>query len=265
MDNTSAVAPFSGKPHFKILFSLVNGAFWVVSLGMGYVALRLGHISYKMALVWGVPSLLFGIMGLLPVIFYLFLKLNLRSPLFTLANRYCIGLYFPFILYLGETFGFDKISLIRELVSYNNKYVFKKYRGKLRADQIIVLVPHCLQVRDCDHRVTVDIEKCAMCGRCPITHLVGISHRFGVKIFTATGGTLARRIVKETKPRAIIAVACERDLYSGLRDTFPLPVIGVFNETPSGPCIDTTVNTAQISIALESLLQSTPQSNSKNV
>ena len=58
----------------------------------------------------------------------------------------------------------------------------------------------------------------------------------------ATGGTLARQVVKTIRPKAIIAVACERDLTSGIQDVFPLPVIGVLNERPYGPCFNTRVD-----------------------
>jgi hypothetical protein len=57
----------------------------------------------------------------------------------------------------------------------------------------------------------------------------------------ATGGTIARRIVKEQRPRLIIAVACERDLASGIQDAYPLSVYGILNERPNGPCMDTTL------------------------
>ena len=43
-------------------------------------------------------------------------------------------------------------------------------------------------------------------------------------------------------PNIILAVACERDLLSGIRDTMPMKVIGVFNERPEGPCINTVIN-----------------------
>jgi uncharacterized protein len=39
----------------------------------------------------------------------------------------------------------------------------------------------------------------------------------------------------------IIAVACERDLASGIQDTHPLPVYGILNSRPFGPCLDTDV------------------------
>jgi len=58
----------------------------------------------------------------------------------------------------------------------------------------------------------------------------------------ATGGTLARKIVVEKKSEIIIGVACERDLTSGIQDSYPIPVLGILNERPFGPCYDTDVD-----------------------
>ena len=44
------------------------------------------------------------------------------------------------------------------------------------------------------------------------------------------------------RPNAILAVACERDLTSGIQDVFPMPVIGVLNRRPNGPCFNTSVD-----------------------
>jgi len=69
----------------------------------------------------------------------------------------------------------------------------------------------------------------------------------------ATGGTLARDFVKHYKPEAIIAIACERDLTSGIQDVTPLPVIGILNIRPNGPCNNTEVDFAEVELALEYL------------
>jgi hypothetical protein len=72
--------------------------------------------------------------------------------------------------------------------------------------------------------------------------LVVLSHKYHVPISVATGGTLARRIVVEKKPEVIIGVACERDLTSGIQDSYPIPVFGILNHRPFGPCYDTDVD-----------------------
>jgi hypothetical protein len=52
--------------------------------------------------------------------------------------------------------------------------------------------------------------------------------------------------VVQTRPRIILAVACERDLASGIQDTYPLPVFGILNQRPFGPCLDTNVDLDQV-------------------
>jgi uncharacterized protein len=55
-------------------------------------------------------------------------------------------------------------------------------------------------------------------------------------------------------------VACERDLTAGIKDCYPLPVIGIFNERPHGPCFNTLVETAKVEQALLSVLPATAAS-----
>ena len=47
---------------------------------------------------------------------------------------------------------------------------------------------------------------------------------------------------EDKKPNIIIGVACERDLTSGIQDSYPIPVFGIFNNRPNGPCYDTDVD-----------------------
>ena len=70
----------------------------------------------------------------------------------------------------------------------------------------------------------------------------------------ATGGSIARRLVLERRPKCLIAVACERDLTSGIQDVAPLPVLGIFNTRPFGPCLDTDVAVPEVEAALRALL-----------
>ena len=83
-----------------------------------------------------------------------------------------------------------------------------------------------------------------------IKELVEISDQYQVKIAVATGGTLARRIIVENRPEAIVGVACELDLTTGIQDSYPIPVIGILNERPNGPCINTNVDIQKVKQAI---------------
>ena len=86
--------------------------------------------------------------------------------------------------------------------------------------ELLVLIPRCL-------------SKLALDG------VLSIAGRYDVPVFVATRGQLARRVIRERRPRAVVAVACERDMMTGLRDVAgKLPVLGLTMRLPNGPCRD---------------------------
>ena len=163
-----------------------------------------------------------------------------------------VEVLFPIMIVVGKLLGISKEKVQQSFVEVNNILVWAKSNG-VKLDRILLLMPHCLQFNDCDIKITTDVNKCRSCGKCKIKDLVELAHRFNVHLSVATGGTLARRRVAEARPQAIIAVACERDLTSGIQDAFPLPVIGIINERPFGPCFNTSVDIAKVAEALEYL------------
>jgi hypothetical protein len=124
----------------------------------------------------------------------------------------------------------------------------------------LILLPHCIQDFDCEIKITGNIRNCRGCGKCEIKDLIELSDQYHLKIAVATGGTLARRIVLENRPEAIVAVACELDLTTGIQDTYPIPVIGILNERPNGPCINTKVNIEKVRRAILDFVEGLPPS-----
>ncbi len=174
-----------------------------------------------------------------------------REVLFSEKTRgMVIKLFLPLMTLVGSIFGIPKEKVRASFINVNNEMVLTHGKRYPR-QKVLLLLPHCLQNSRCTIRLTYNIENCKRCGKCPIGHLLELRDRYGIKMAIATGGTIARRIVVENRPRIIIAVACERDLASGIQDTYPLPVFGVLNIRPHGPCIDTLVPLEQIRWALE--------------
>lgn len=155
--------------------------------------------------------------------------------------------YYPFLMLLAAFFKGKKEAFQRSVISLNNRLVRAE---RPRTNKILLLLPHCIQVSDCRIRLTHNIYNCERCGRCEIKDLIEIADTHGLHLFVATGGTIARKVVKEERPGAIIAVACERDLSSGIVDTYPLPTLGVSNERPYGPCFNTRVDLDKVKEAI---------------
>src|SRR5438093_437997 len=98
--------------------------------------------------------------------------------------------------------------------------LFVRRGRKVGKGELLVLIPRCL-------------SKQALDG------VLAIAGRYEVPVFVATRGQLARRVIRERRPRAVLAVACERDMMTGLRDVAgKLPVLGLTMRLPNGPCRD---------------------------
>ncbi len=193
------------------------------------------------AIVWGALALVLNILLGRPVLF----AKKLRGL--------TIKLFLPLMTLLGRFAGLSKQEVRASFIKVNNELL----RGEGRTyppDRILMLMPHCIQNSRCRYRLTYDIENCKRCGKCPIAGLLELRDKYGVHLAIATGGTIARRIVVQTRPKFIIAVACERDLASGIQDVYPVPVFGVLNRRPFGPCLDTNVPLHHVEWALQQFL-----------
>lgn len=158
--------------------------------------------------------------------------------------------YYPLLMMLGSVSKARKERFQSHVIGLNNKLVEK---ANLKTKRILLLLPHCLQMDECKIRLTHNIYNCKRCGKCEIKDLITIAEEHDLDLFVATGGTLARRTVTDLRPDAIVAVACERDLSSGIADAYPVPAIGIPNMRPFGPCINTKVDLDKVREAIRSL------------
>ncbi|NLB51590.1 MAG: DUF116 domain-containing protein [Syntrophomonadaceae bacterium] len=172
------------------------------------------------------------------------------SPLLEMLSRFSNDVLFPLAVLIGKIFRIEREKILASFIAVNNFLVESKHIF-IRPEQILILLPHCIQNSDCPHKITVNINNCKNCGKCRIGELKELADRYGAVIKVATGGTLARKYIKDARPKAIVAVACERDLSSGIQDAGALPVVGVLNCRPNGPCINTDVNLIDVEKAVK--------------
>ena len=152
--------------------------------------------------------------------------------------RVALNTFFPLVLILGRLFRIDLDKIKRSFIEVNNNLVQAR-EIHIKPHQLLLLAPHCLQNSACTHKVTGNIDNCQRCGRCSVNSILEMRDRYGIRVGMATGGTLARKYIVDYRPRAIVAIACERDLTSGILDANPIPVLGVTNLRPNGPCHNT--------------------------
>lgn len=194
---------------------------------------------------------LFIIFSILTVLYAY--KNNYIATNFILLARTGLNFIMPFIITLSGLFQYN-IDNIRDFyIDINNILALSSIK-KVSPEKVLLLIPHCLQNSDCTYKLTNNIGNCKRCGKCCVGDILTAAQNEGVIISVATGGTAAINIVKKYKPELIIAIACERDLVNGINDVRGIPVVGILNERPNGPCYNTVVDVNTIEKEIKTIL-----------
>lgn len=136
-----------------------------------------------------------------------------------LAERGLVPRLFPMASRMGRLFGVQRDWTEASCVEVYERLALARTRS-VAPEELLILIPRCLS-------------------RASLDGVLDIAKRYNVATYVATRGQLARRAIRERRPRAVVAVACERDLVSGLHDVAAkIPVLGLTMQLPSGPCKD---------------------------
>jgi len=188
----------------------------------------------------------------IPIILKAYRAKRIKHSLAAFAKS-SLNILFPLISLLLKILKNNKDTIRRFYIDINN--ILTESAGiKCKPDDLMLILPHCLQNFECKIKITSDIRDCKNCDRCTIGDIKNMASDMGIKVFVVTGGTAARNVIVNEKPKIVVAVACERDLISGIFDFKNLCVIGVTNERPNGPCKDTFVNVETLRNKLDMLI-----------
>jgi hypothetical protein len=125
-----------------------------------------------------------------------------------------------------------------------------KKLSQIDASERILLLPHCLrQANTCKAAYNEEGLQCQGCDQsCAVNQLRRTAIENGYKgVCVAPGGRLALKYVAKTRPRAILAVACEKELEEGVQGVKELAKIDLTPLTVIIPlvkdgCVNTEVN-----------------------
>lgn len=163
------------------------------------------------------------------------------------------NMIFPWLNFVAKLFNIERQGLKGFFIEINNILTASK-RYKFEANDILLIAPHCLQNSSCNVKITNNASNCKKCGKCQIKDLLELSEKYNNKFYVVSGGTFARKVVADISPKFIISVACERDLLSGIQDIKSIPVIGIINLRPNGPCSNTKVDVSKVEEVIKSVI-----------
>jgi geranylgeranyl pyrophosphate synthase len=132
-------------------------------------------------------------------------------------------------------------SLFREINQTHLPYFMNVDR-----QAISLFLPHCLKSRHCPASSDDEGVHCEKCGQCVMAHLVAAAEEAGIRVFCAPGGTLIKALIKKYRPRAVIGVACWKEILLAFELLWDSGIfLQVFPLERDG-CFETSVNPEQL-------------------
>ncbi len=194
----------------------------LLAIGAGILALVSPHLASLHPSMPGIAWTVLGALGAVTITWWLLITGSFVLKRSLLPER--LAERGPFLRLMSWT---SRVATWFKRRDWVENASVKVYNGlailrarKVGAGELLVLIPRCLS------RETLD-------------GVLQVAGKYAVPVFVATRGQLARRVIRERRPRAVVAVACERDMVTGLRDVAgKVPVLGLTMTLPSGPCKD---------------------------
>ena len=181
-------------------------------------------------------ALLLGVMLLvatqLALVASLLFGWPLPRPVRAVMRRF-LGITEGKVQQVGQHLSVSRDRLAHSYIKVHNALEKLDTGDVLSPHELLVLLPRCLTRGQLD-------EARQLC------------EAAGTHVAVVAGGELARKRIKQLRPRAIVGVACERDLLSGVRDVGGngLRVLGIPNTRPAGPCKDTVIQLDELREAI---------------
>lgn len=143
---------------------------------------------------------------------------------------------------LATKVGVEEKELFQLYVETKNRSLKKKF-ASTPYNQRILLLPQCLRAKDCTAELGKYGYKCKECGRCSVEKIKHVTKDLGYKgTFILPGGSIAKKILVEMKPKASLGVACFKELVLGSFLCEKLGIVGQGVALLKDGCIDTLVD-----------------------
>jgi hypothetical protein len=130
-------------------------------------------------------------------------------------------------------------------VELKNDFYREEFK-RIPPNRKIVFLPQCLRNSDCKAKVIKTGYDCTGCGnknKCKVYTIKNKAESMGYRVFITPGGSMVVNIIKKFKPRAILGVACMKEIVMAM-EHIPLP--GQAIELTKNGCVNTDVKINEV-------------------
>lgn len=114
----------------------------------------------------------------------------------------------------GNDMMIDTVAAEIRNILFKNRFAAVPYNER------VIILPQCLRNNECPAKFTsIEGARCIGCGKCKIKEIAAKAKELGyIGTYIAPGGGFVKRILKKTKPKAMIGVGCPYEVNLGLLD-----------------------------------------------
>ncbi|HNT34975.1 MAG TPA: DUF116 domain-containing protein [bacterium] len=145
--------------------------------------------------------------------------------------------------------------MLDRFIIFLNKAIGKLRTSRAKPSEILVLLPHCIQNKDCDLDLTSGVQICRRCGRCKIREVSLLQEEYGFRSAVVGGGQQAVQATKDKGVKCVVAIACEKELAAGILSVLRKPVHTIRNSQPFGPCVNTDMDADSLREMLQKIVK----------
>ena len=151
---------------------------------------------------------------------------------------------------LATKVGVEEQELFHLYIEAKNRSMIESFAATPYNERV-VLLPQCLRAKDCPAEIGNYGYECKQCGKCSVANIMKLAKELGYKgAFVLPGGSLAKNILLELKPKASLGVACSKELVMGSYLCEKVGVIGQGVQLLKDGCINTMVDMKALKEAL---------------
>lgn len=174
-----------------------------------------------------------------------------KKLLFPSLLLFTLSITYPIIKHILKLLNIDDLIIDRVSIDLRNQLYKEKFKT-LKAEDVIVVVPHCLRHQECPAKLDSSGLNCVECGKCCIGVIHKVTSIKNMRLFIIPGSTFIKNIVKKNKFKGVIGVACPIDLNNAMTnlDNFNPQGVYLLNDG----CINTVVNVDEVIELINSTL-----------
>jgi hypothetical protein len=142
--------------------------------------------------------------------------------------------------------GIKPENIDKLYVELKNATFGERFR-KIPPEEKILFLPQCLRnSKTCKAVLKEDGWRCMKCAgkeRCKVYRITKEAESRGYRVFVVPGGSLVFKIIKRLQPRAVVGVACIKELVMAMEE-LNVPAKGIMLSKDG--CVDTDVNVREV-------------------